>query len=237
VAAHGFTYSRPSEVLNSRETGFDSFFCTPGKEGAHERGAWEARSASSTDVTWSRSLPPRGWLAALNQLIAAGDLVDNGRVTSPPSRRCTHCAPWAGTAVLNGLSLRDSGRGRPIRPVKAAWVKPVSMCKAYLSRGPARTPASSKPMVSARRPWPGVHPQMMTSWCRMFLIQSRGWPGWQAEASGLANTSSRALASLAVRTSLYRASSCGSPELRIAASRREPRNRKSRHSGTGDTKS
>jgi anti-anti-sigma regulatory factor len=34
--------------------------------------------------------------------------------------------------------------------------------------------------LSARRPWPGFQPQMMTAWCRTFLtfIQSRRCPGW-----------------------------------------------------------
>ena len=32
---------RPSELVNSRETGFEAFYCIPGVEGAHEKGGVE----------------------------------------------------------------------------------------------------------------------------------------------------------------------------------------------------
>jgi transposase len=59
--------------------GFDSFFCTPGKEGAHEKGGVEGEIGRFR----RRHLvpvPAVASLAALNQLIAAGDMVDDGRV-------------------------------------------------------------------------------------------------------------------------------------------------------------
>jgi hypothetical protein len=59
--------------------GFDSFFCIPGKAGAHEKGGVEGEIGRFR----RRHLVPvpgAGSLAALNQLIAAGDLVDDGRV-------------------------------------------------------------------------------------------------------------------------------------------------------------
>jgi transposase len=59
--------------------GFDGFFCIPGKEGAHEKGGVEGEIGRFR----RRHLvpvPAVGSLAALNQLIAAGDLVDDGRV-------------------------------------------------------------------------------------------------------------------------------------------------------------
>jgi hypothetical protein len=58
--------------------GFDSFFCIPGKEGAHEKGGAEGEIGR-----FRRHLvpvPAVASLAALNQLIAAADLVDDGRV-------------------------------------------------------------------------------------------------------------------------------------------------------------
>ena len=59
--------------------GFDSFFCIPGPEGAHEKGGVEGeigrfRRRHLTPV------PSVVSLAALNQLIAAADIVDDGRV-------------------------------------------------------------------------------------------------------------------------------------------------------------
>jgi transposase len=59
--------------------GFDSFFCIPGRQGAHEKGGVEGEIGRFR----RRHLVPvpgAGSLAALNQLIAAGDLVDDGRV-------------------------------------------------------------------------------------------------------------------------------------------------------------
>jgi transposase len=59
--------------------GFDSFFCVPGKAGAHEKGGVEGEIGRFR----RRHLvpvPDVASLAALNQLIAAGDLVDDGRV-------------------------------------------------------------------------------------------------------------------------------------------------------------
>ena len=59
--------------------GFDSFFCIPGREGAHEKGGVEGEIGRFR----RRHLvpvPAVASLAALNQLIAADDLVDDGRV-------------------------------------------------------------------------------------------------------------------------------------------------------------
>jgi transposase len=59
--------------------GFDSFFCIPGRQGAHEKGGVEGEIGRFR----RRHLvpvPAAGSLAALNQLIAAGDMVDDGRV-------------------------------------------------------------------------------------------------------------------------------------------------------------
>ena len=59
--------------------GFDSFFCAPGKDGAHEKGGVEGEIGRFR----RRHLvpvPAVASLAALNQLIAAADLIDDGRV-------------------------------------------------------------------------------------------------------------------------------------------------------------
>jgi transposase len=58
---------------------FDSFFCTPGKGGAHEKGGVEGEIGRFR----RRHLvpvPAVASLAALNQLIAEADIVDDGRV-------------------------------------------------------------------------------------------------------------------------------------------------------------
>ena len=59
--------------------GFDSFFCRPGIEGAHEKGGVEGEIGRFR----RRHLvpvPKAASLAALNELIAAADLLDDGRV-------------------------------------------------------------------------------------------------------------------------------------------------------------
>lgn len=59
--------------------GFDSFFCIPGKAGAHEKGGVEGEIGRFR----RRHLVPVprvGSLAELNELIAAGDLLDEDRV-------------------------------------------------------------------------------------------------------------------------------------------------------------
>jgi hypothetical protein len=59
--------------------GYDSFFCIPGKEGAHEKGGVEGEIGRFR----RRHLvpvPAVASLAALNKLISAADMVDDGRV-------------------------------------------------------------------------------------------------------------------------------------------------------------
>src|SRR5215510_13959208 len=59
--------------------GFDSFFCIPGPAGAHEKGGVEGEIGRFR----RRHLvpvPSAASLASLNQLIAAGDITDDGRV-------------------------------------------------------------------------------------------------------------------------------------------------------------
>jgi transposase len=41
--------------------GFESFFCIPGKQGAHEKAASRARSAGSAAATWPRSRTSPRW--------------------------------------------------------------------------------------------------------------------------------------------------------------------------------
>jgi transposase len=59
--------------------GFDSFFCIPGKQGAHEKGGVEGEIGRFRR-RYLVPVPSVASLAALNQLIAAGDIVDDGRV-------------------------------------------------------------------------------------------------------------------------------------------------------------
>jgi hypothetical protein len=66
-------------LLNSRETGFDSFFCIPGKQGAHEKGGVEGEIGRFRRQHLV-AVPAVASLAALNQRIAAADILDDGRV-------------------------------------------------------------------------------------------------------------------------------------------------------------
>lgn len=59
--------------------GYDSFFCIPGKAGAHEKGGVEGEIGRFRRRHLV-PLPKVASLAELNQLIAAGDITDDGRV-------------------------------------------------------------------------------------------------------------------------------------------------------------
>ncbi|HEY2689953.1 MAG TPA: IS21 family transposase [Streptosporangiaceae bacterium] len=59
--------------------GFDSFFCIPGRDGAHEKGGVEGEIGRFRRRHLV-PIPAVASLAALNQLISAGDMVDDGRV-------------------------------------------------------------------------------------------------------------------------------------------------------------
>ncbi|MGV0740614.1 hypothetical protein ABQF35_30005 [Mycobacterium syngnathidarum] len=72
--------------------GYDSFFCRPGKDGAHEKGGVEG------DIGRFRRrhlvpVPDAESLAQLNGLIAAGDLLDDTRVIT--GRPCTIAEAFA----------------------------------------------------------------------------------------------------------------------------------------------
>lgn len=72
--------------------GYDSFFCRPGKDGAHEKGGVEG------DIGRFRRrhlvpVPDAASLAQLNGLIAAGDLLDDTRVIT--GRACTVAEAFA----------------------------------------------------------------------------------------------------------------------------------------------
>jgi transposase len=90
--------------------GFDSFFCIPGKAGAHEKGGVEGEIGRFR----RRHLVPvpgAASLAALNRLIAAGDLVDDGRVIA--GRPVTIAAAFAAEQpALLPLPAEPSGPAR-----------------------------------------------------------------------------------------------------------------------------
>jgi hypothetical protein len=101
--------------------GFDSFFCIPGQAGAHEKGGVEAeigrfRRRHLTPV------PSVASLAALNQLIAAADITDDGRVITgrPVTVAAAFAAEQPATLPLQAemfdparlLQARVDGRAR-----------------------------------------------------------------------------------------------------------------------------
>jgi transposase len=71
---------------------FDSFFCIPGKEGAHEKGGVEGEIGRFRR-THLVPVPSAGSLAELNQRIAAADIIDDGRVIT--GRPATVAAAFA----------------------------------------------------------------------------------------------------------------------------------------------
>jgi len=78
---------------------FDSFFCAPGKDGAHEKGGVEGEIGRFR----RRHLvpvPAVASLAALNQLISVGDMVDDGRVIT--GRPVTIAAAFAEEQLAMG---------------------------------------------------------------------------------------------------------------------------------------
>lgn len=78
---------------------FGSFFCAPGKGGAHEKGGVEGEIGRFR----RRHLvpvPAVGSLAALNQLIAAADILDDGRVIT--GRPVTIAAAFAAEQLAMG---------------------------------------------------------------------------------------------------------------------------------------
>ena len=98
--------------------------------------------------------------------------------TSPTTSGSTHSAPRAmylGTSATGGVSRRN-GASRSCRSCSTASVKPVPTPPAKdNSPSGVCTPSSNDPIVPARRPSPGFHPTINTSWVRMngALIQSR----------------------------------------------------------------
>jgi transposase len=75
--------------------GFDSFFCRPGKDGAHEKGGVEGEIGRFRRRHLV-PIPQVASLAELNRLIAAGDLVDDTRMIT--GRRATVAEAFADEA-------------------------------------------------------------------------------------------------------------------------------------------
>ena len=96
--------------------GFDSFFCRPGIEGAHEKGGVEGEIGRFR----RRHLVPVPTvtsLAALNELIATGDRLDDDRVIT--GRPITIGAAFAGAMAITassgpGIALKGEGIGLAI---------------------------------------------------------------------------------------------------------------------------
>ena len=79
--------------------GFDSFFCRPGIEGAHEKGGVEGEIGRFRR-THLVPVPKAGTLAELNALLAAGDRADDDRVIT--GRRSTVGAAFTAEAASLG---------------------------------------------------------------------------------------------------------------------------------------
>ena len=136
--------------------GYDSFFCAPGPEGAHEKGGVEGEIGRFR----RRHLVPVPAvmsLAALNQLIAAADMVDDGRVIT--GRPVTIAAAFAGEQLAMGplpgepfdparlLQARVDARARV-----CVWQNYYSVPARYAGRRlPVRLSASSVEVLDGPR--------------------------------------------------------------------------------------
>ena len=117
--------------------GFDSFFCAPGPEGAHEKGGVEGEIGRFR----RRHLvpvPAVASLAALNQLIAAAGMVDDGRVIT--GRSVTIAAAFADEQLA--MAPLPAEPFDPARLLQAGWIP---------GRGSAcgRTTTPSRPATRA----------------------------------------------------------------------------------------
>lgn len=94
--------------------GFDSFFCRPGKDGSHEKGGVEGEIGRFRRRHLV-PIPRVASLAELNELIAAGDTVDDARVIT--GRTVTVSAAFAAErAVLAPLPAEAFDTARLLRP-------------------------------------------------------------------------------------------------------------------------
>ncbi len=73
-----FAGSGASELLNSRKTGFEAFYCEPGPGGAHEKGGVEG-DLGRFRRRWLVPVPKVASLAELNALLAEADAAEDGR--------------------------------------------------------------------------------------------------------------------------------------------------------------
>jgi len=65
-------------LLNSRETGFEAFYCIPGREGAHEKGGVEGETGRFRR-RWFVPVPQAASLAELNARLAQADAAEDAR--------------------------------------------------------------------------------------------------------------------------------------------------------------
>ena len=65
-------------MLNSRETGFEAFYCQPGTEGAHEKGGIEGEIGRFRR-RWFVPVPKVASLAELNARLAEADAAEDAR--------------------------------------------------------------------------------------------------------------------------------------------------------------
>jgi transposase len=137
--------------------GFDSFFCRPGIEGAHEKGGVEGEIGRFR----RRHLVPVPKVASLtllNELIAAGDLLDDGRVIT--GRPVT-----IGSAFTVEAAMLMALPGEPFDPAgcsKRAWTTERGCrCGSASTRSRLVTP-----VADSRSVWPLARSRSMTG---------RGW--------------------------------------------------------------
>ena len=141
--------------------GYDSFFCIPGKDGAHEKGGVEGEIGRFR----RRHLvpvPAVASLAALNQLVSAGDMVDDGRVIT--GRPVTVAAAFAEEQLAMAplpaepfdparlLQARADGRARVC--VRQNYYSVPARMQAAACRCACRPPPWR--CSTGRRWWPGT---------------------------------------------------------------------------------
>ncbi len=98
-------------MLNSRETGFEAFYCLPGPGGAHEKGGIEGEIGRFRR-RWFVPVPQAGSLAELNARLAEADAAEDSR----------HVAGRAASIGEDFAAERDRLLALPAEPFATATV-------------------------------------------------------------------------------------------------------------------
>ncbi len=154
--------------------GFDSFFCQPGLEGAHEKGGVEGE-VGRFRRRHLVPVPRVDTMAELNELVAAGDAADDRRriagraitVGEHFALEAQRLAAAAGRAVRHDAAVDAAGRRQVAGvcpPVLLLGAGPLTSAAASRCASAPRPSRSSTVPASSRR-MPGWSPRAPSRWC------------------------------------------------------------------------